>query len=491
MSSVFLLVPILISMLGGALLLVIPFPGERTRNIYAEVVAVITSLTVGILIVTVGIGSGPATIYSFTGGFSISFALDGMSVLFAAMIAVMWPLVLLYAFDYMRGTSRGRGFFAFYVMTYGTTLGVAFSSNMTTLYVFYELLSLVTIPLVVHYGNHDSLYAGRIYAAYTIGGASLTFFAVVLTTLYGEAGNFIYGGSIDASAGTMVMRIAFLFGFFGFATKAAVFPLYKWLPTASVAPTPVTALLHAAAVVNSGIFAVARMTYYVFGTEILAGSWVQTVCLAAAEFTILFAAVHALRERHFKRRLAYSTVSNLSYMLFGLMLMTPQGLAGGLMHMLFHGVMKMLMFLCAGAFMEKTGKSYIYEINGVGKKMPITFTCFTLGAMALTGIPMFCGFISKWQLFVAGAEAGTFWSVAGVIALVISAFLCAMYTMTISIRAFFSTKESDHYRENTQVKEVDVLMLIPILFFTVVTVLLGFASEPVRYFVSSIAQGIY
>ncbi len=490
MSSVFLLVPILLAIAGGALVLWLPVSGERMRNIYLEAVTILTSVVVWILMAAIGIGSEPAILYSFTRGFSISFGLDGLSVLFATMVSVMWPLVLLYAFDYMHGDAKGRSFFAFYVMTYGAALGVAFSSNITTMYVFYEMLSLVTIPLVVHYGDHESMYAGRVYAAYTIGGAALTFFAVVLTTLNGAAGSFIYGGSIASGVDAPIMRIAFLLGFFGFATKAAIFPLHKWLPTASVAPTPVTALLHAVAVVNSGIFAVARMTYYVFGTEILAGSVEQTICLVATEFTILYAAAHALRERHFKRRLAYSTVSNLSYMLFGLMLMTPEGLTGGLLHMVFHGVMKIVMFMCAGAFMERTGNAYIYEINGVGRKMPVTFLCYTIGALSLTGIPLFCGFISKWKLFMAGAAAGTAWSYLGVFALVTAAFLCAMYTMTICVRAFFTSEDQDRYASRSDVKEAHVLMLIPIVFFAILTVVFGIWSAPIQNFVTAIAQGL-
>jgi multicomponent Na+:H+ antiporter subunit D len=299
------------------------------------------------------------TIYSFTRGFAVNFCVDGMANVFALMISVMWPLVLLYAFEYMKGDEERDRFFAFYVMTYGVTLGVCYAADMITMYVFIEMLTLVTIPLVSHYGGHESMYAGRKYAAYTIGGASLGFMAVVLTTMFGMAGSFNYGGSIDVNYDASMMQLAFVLGFVGFGAKAAVFPLHDWLPSASVAPTPVTALLHAVAVVNSGVFAVMRMTYYVFGADYLRGTTAQAVCLALAVFSLLFGAVQALRERHFKRRLAYSTMSNLSYMLLGVMTLSPQGLKAGLAHMVFHGVIKISLFMCAGAFMHQARKSYI------------------------------------------------------------------------------------------------------------------------------------
>ena len=487
MDSLFLTVPVLIPLVGGMAVLLYRFKNEKSRMVFTEITAIVTSVCV--LAALLGVDSSPAHIYSFTNNFSVTFQLDGAGRLFAGMVAVMWPLVLLYAFSYMEKEERKNVFFAFYIMTYGITLGVAFSANIVTMYVFFEMLTLVTIPLVSHYETHDSLYAGRKYAAYTIGGASLSFIAVVLTTVYGQSGAFIYGGSISGDQNGWLMYAAYLLGFFGLGAKAAIFPLHDWLPTASVAPTPVTALLHAVAVVNSGVFAVMRLTWFVYGVDFLQGSAVQVICLVTAEFTLLYAAAKAIRERHFKRRLAYSTMSNLSYMLFGIILLTPEGLVGGLAHMLFHGVIKMTLFLVAGAFMHNTGNSYIYEVNGIGKKMPVTFVCYTLGALSLTGIPMFCGFISKWNLMKAGASAGTSWSVAGVFCLIVSAFLCSLYTLSISVRAFFPVMGKDRYGEDSPVKEADILMLIPIVFFTVVNILFGIFSGGIMEFLEKIASG--
>ena len=504
MSPLFLLIPILLPLAGGLALLIRPVKTEKAGRIWCEAVALATSVCVWTAALTVR--REPVTIYSFPRGFAINFCIDGMADLFALMISVMWPLVLLYAFEYMRQDADRNRFFAFYIMTYGVTLGVCYSADMITMYVFFEMLTLVTIPLVSHYGDHESMYAGRKYAAYTIGGASLGFMAVVLTTMFGTAGAFRYGGSIGACPDTGMMQLAFVLGFVGFGAKAAVFPLHDWLPTASVAPTPVTALLHAVAVVNSGVFAVLRMTYYVFGADYLRGTAAQAVCLALAVFSLLFGAVQALRERHFKRRLACSTMSNLSYMLFGAMTMVPQGLTAALAHLLFHGIIKICLFMCAGAFMHQTGKSYIFEINGVGKRMPVTFAAYTLCALSLTGIPLFCGFVSKWQLLTAGLEGASrtaqmkteasmvsaalpWLQYAGVAALILAAFLCAMYTINISVRAFFPMEEKDLYRDNA-VKEANRYMLLPILFFCVCNVVLGVCPGPVLTVLTAIGQGL-
>ncbi len=479
MSPLFLLIPMALPLAGGAWVLFFHPKSDLVRAVGCEAVALVTTAFVWLSFFIVK--DEPVEIYSFTRGFSIDLRLDGLSRLFAGMVSLMWPLALLYTFEYMEEEPRKNLYFAFYMMTYGITLGVAFASNLTTLYVFFEMLTLVTIPLVTFYGDHESMYAGRVYSAYTIGGAALAFFAVVMGTLNGFGGNFIRGGSLSAPGSgpwsEQMVMLAFLFGFFGFGVKAAVFPFCRWLPVASVAPTPVTALLHAVAVVNTGVFAIIRLTWYVYGTERLAGTPVQALCLAFAAFTLLYAAVKALKERHFKRRLAYSTVSNLSYMLFGIMLLTPKGFEGGVAHMVFHGVMKMLLFLCAGAFMHKTGKAYLYEINGVGKRMPVTFVCYTIGSLALMGVPLFCGFVSKWTLAEGALSEGSPAAIAGLICLIASAFLCAVYTLTVSIRAFFPMQGTDRFLRE-QSFEPGWRILLPMLVFAAATIFFGVHPEP-------------
>lgn len=487
MSPLFLLLPILVPLLGGLILIRVSKAGRRIQNCCAMAVVCLTSLLVWIVLLRTGQES--IQLYSFTRGFSIDLMADGPARMFALMISVMWPFVMLFAFDYMSGHEHTGQFFAFYVMTYGITLGVAFSANLTTLYVFYEMLSLVTIPLVSFYSDHESMYAARKYAAYTIGGASLGFISVVMTGIHNGGSNFLYGGNFTGSFNFNLMQIVFLFGFFGFGVKAAVFPLHDWLPTASAAPTPVTALLHAVAVVNSGVFAVIRLAWYIYGPQFLRGSRCLEIAQAFAIFTLVYAAVLAVKQRHFKRRLACSTISNLSYMLFGILLMTPAGLEAGLLHMLFHSVIKMTLFLCAGAFMHATGKSYVFEVNGIGRKMPLTFALYTLSALSLVGVPGLCGFVSKLHLVMAGLEEASTISVAGSAGLMIAAFLCAIYTLTISIRAFFPMEDKGLFDDKT-VHEAHVLMLIPICFFSVVNVVLGLWPGLVTGLIGRIAQGL-
>lgn len=483
MNSILLLVPILLPLLSGSALLFLPHWPKRRRNIFSFSMACVTSVIVVVLLLFAE--RDTVTLFHLTQEFSIAFRVDGLATLFAGMLALMWPPALLYAYAYMEHSDlRGR-FFAFYLMTYGVTLGVAFSANLLTMYVFFELLTLITLPLVAHYQNSESLHAARLYIIYCVAGAALGFIPVVLGTLDGS-GSFCYGGNLSGRFSAAVLGFAFLCGFFGFGAKAALFPLFHWLPVASAAPTPVTALLHAVAVVNTGFFAVARLSWFSFGPSPLLGSPVQTVCVAAAALSMVFGAAMALKQRHFKRRLAYSTMSNLSYMLFGVSLLTPAGLLGALAHMLFHGVIKMSMFLCAGAFMHVTGKAYLYELNGVGRQMPFTFTAYTLGALSLTGIPLFCGFVSKWRLLTAGLQAGTPAALAGVAALLISAFLCAIYTLTVSIRAFFPAGAP----EPAEIHEAGWRMLVPIGMFTVLNVLLGVWSGPVIAFLTKLAAGV-
>ena len=488
MSPLFLLLPILLPVAGGFLLIPWDPASKKTRNCFSMALVCITSILVWAALLTVGQES--IEVYSFTKGFSIMFGIDSLSVMFALLVSVMWPFVMLYAFDYMEHEEKANGFFGFYIMTYGITLGLAFASNMTTIYVFIEMLTLVTIPLVTFYSDHESMFAGRKYAAYTIGGASLALFAVVIASLYGDAGDFAYGGILSGNINPNLMQLAFLFGFFGFGVKAAVFPLHSWLPTASVAPTPVTALLHAVAVVNSGVFSIIRLTWYVYGPDILKGTLCLKICQGFVIFTLVFAAALAVKERHFKRRLAFSTVANLSYMLFGIMLMTPAGLEAGMLHMVFHSVIKMTLFLCAGAFMHSTGNSYVYEVNGVGRRMPITFIMYTLCALSLTGIPGLCGFVSKLHLVMAGLEADTVLSFVGAAALMCAAFLCAIYTLTVSVRAFFPMNGSDRYAEEGSAHESHMLMLVPISFFTIINVIFGVYPAPVIGLIEKISRGL-
>jgi len=424
---------------------------------------------------------------------SISFKIDGMSMIFAGLVSVLWPIATLYAFEYMEHEKNEKVFFMFYSMTYGVTLGIAFASDVLSMYFFYELLTLVTVPLVMHTLKREAVLASRKYLYYSLGGAAFALMGIVFVIVYGMTTEFEFGGILDmAKIGehAPLLLWMYLLAFFGFGVKAAIWPMSSWLPQAGVAPTPVTALLHAVAVVNAGAFAMIRLTYYSFGTEFLRGTWVQKVVMAFAMFTIVYGCSRAVKETHIKRRLAFSTVSNLSYIIFGITIMTPLGLVGALTHFVFHGFMKMCSFLCAGAFMHQTGKSYIYEMDGVGKRMPFVFGCFTVSALGLMGVPGMAGFISKWNWTEAAVASEMPLAYGGIACLLISALLTAIYMMNVVIRAFFPKRDVD-MEAIKMVTDPGWKMCLPLLFCAFATFCLGLLSEPLIQFFTKVSQGIY
>jgi len=312
---------------------------------------------------------------------------------------------------------------------------------------------------------------------------------MIFIIIYGDSCEFILGGIMHTAAESEHASLflwIYLMSFMGFGVKSAIWPTSSWLPQAGVAPTPVTALLHAVAVVNAGAFAIIRLTYYSFGTDMLSGTWVQYVCMAIAIFTIVYGCSRAVKESHIKRRLAWSTVGNLSYIIFGATLMTPLGLAGALSHFVIHGFMKITSFFCAGAFMHVTGKSYVYEMDGVGRKMKCIYACFTVSALGLMGVPGFAGFISKWNLTAAAVESGNGLAIAGIAALLISAILTAIYMLGVVSRAYFPKNDAVTIAD---AKDPGWKMCVPIAVCAAVTVILGIFATPMVEFFETIAFG--
>ena len=382
-------------------------------------------------------GDHAFTLLRVTEHLTVSFRLDGLGRVFGGLVGLLWPIATLYGLEYMRHEGGENSFFGFYLLSYSATLGLAFSEDLMTLYVFFELLTLSTLPLVTHGMHARNVYAGRKYLYYLMGGAALGFISLMAVVHYSGSSNFHYGGIPALLAAPLsVVLPMFVLGFFGFGAKAAVFPLHGWLPTASVAPTPVTALLHAVAVVKAGAFAVIRLAYYCYPPELLRGTWAQELCLAFAAGTIVIGSVLAVKEPHLKRRLAYSTMSNLSYVLFGAMLLTPAGLRGGLLHLVFHALMKITLFCCAGAVLVRIGKSYVADLRGLAGRMPFVCGVFLFSAVELVGIPPFIGFQSKWALAVAGVSEGGPLALAGVGALILSAILTVVYLLAPAVSAY-------------------------------------------------------
>ena len=482
---------LLLPLIGGGAMALIKFRSSKERLIYTEIIVGLTSIFTWIMLLTRT--DETLVLCHMTDVFTLSFKVDGMSCVFAGLVAILWPLATLYGFEYMKHEHNEHSFFCWYTMTYGVTLGIALAANLFTMYVFYECLTMITMPLVIHKKDTKSIHAGRKYLNYSIGGAALGFIALAVTSYLGANPNFTLGGLLDPAkiAGMEdLLRVIFVLAFIGFGTKAAVFPMYAWLPAASVAPTPVTALLHAVAVVNAGAYAVLRLIYYVFGTELLYGTWAQAVVLLLACFTILFGSGMSVKEQHFKRRLAYSTISNLSYMLMGATLMTPDGMVGSLSHLVFHGLIKITLFYTAGAILVRTEKEYVQDLRGFSKIMPFTCGVYLLGSIALVGIPPLCGFVSKWNLLTAASATQTTLGVIAVATLIVSAILTAIYLFTVAAPMYFRPLNHDLAEYEGKNRDPGWMMKAPLAVLCVMIVVLGMYSQPIVTFLRGVANGV-
>ena len=491
MNQYWILVAILLPMLGGVAVRFLPLKKKQHLYVFLETIMVLTSVIVWSLIL--GGTTEVFHVVHFVNDLSISFKIDGMTMVFAGLVSFLWPLATLYAFEYMEHHKRRETFFMFYSIAYGVTLGIAFASDMLTMYFFYELLTLSTVPLVMHTLEREAILASRKYLYYSLGGAAFALMGMVFLMVYGDTLEFTLGGvlSMEKAAGHEgILLWIYLFAFLGFSVKAAMFPVSEWLPTAGVAPTPVTALLHAVAVVKAGVFALIRLTYYSFGADFLRGTWVQNVVMALAMFTTVYGCSRALKESHIKRRLAYSTVSNLSYIIFGITIMTPMGLVGALCHLVCHAVMKICSFMCAGAFMHQTGKKYIFDMDGLGWKMPIVFCTLAFSGLGLMGVPGLAGFVSKWNLAGAAVDSKNPMAYVGIVCLLISALLTAIYMVSITMRAFFPPWGFDR-EAIAGAKDPGWKMCLPIVVCAICTVMLGLFSTPLVDFFRDVAAGIY
>jgi multicomponent Na+:H+ antiporter subunit D len=487
-----LLIPVLLPIVAGLGLLILNFKERMQRQLYVAGIIIANAIISIILMFT--IRNEAFTIVRFSDKINLTLRIDGMSTVFGMIVSVLWVVATFYSFEYMKHEGKENKFFSFFTMSFGVVLGIAYSSNLITMYFFYELLTMATLPLVMHAMDKKASSAGKKYVAYSISGASFGFIAIMLLMNYGTSLDFVFGGILDPTliAGAeQLLLVGFILAFFGFGIKAAIFPFFDWLPSAGVAPTPVSALLHAVAVVNAGIFAIIRVTFYNFGTDFLRGTWAQYVTMGATIVTIILGSSLALRTKHFKRRLAYSTVSNLSYMLFGITIMTPEGLVGGLTHMLAHSILKITLFFVAGAVIYKTGREHVDELYGMGRAMPITFATFTISSMGLIGIPPLMGFTSKFYIGSAAAASGNPLAYIGAFALIISALLTALYLFDVILKAYFPPKELDVRTLNKDVRDPNKLMTIPLIGLTAASLVLGVYPAPIIHIFEQIAAGLF
>lgn len=475
-----LLIPIIFPIVMGFILMCNGIKDNRQRHIYVAMVCIINMILAIVFMFTVPEQS--FTVIRFSEIVSITFRVDGLSTVFGMIVSTLWVVTAFYAFEYMSHEHNENKFFSFFIISFGVIMGIVFAANLITMYLFYELLTAATLPLVMHEMDKKAASAGKKYVIYSITGASFGFIAIMLLMYFGVSLDFVYGGILTdlakISGHEQLLLVGFICAFFGFGVKAAIFPFFNWLPSAGVAPTPVTALLHAVAVVNAGVFAIMRVTYYSFGTDLLYGTWAQFVCMLTAIITIIFGSSMALRENHIKRRLAYSTVSNLSYMLFSLMIMTPEGLVGGMTHMMFHSVLKITLFFVAGAIIVTTGREYVDQLAGFGKTMPITMAAFTICSLGLIGVPPLMAITSKWMIGTAAANTDLVLSYVGIGALIISAVLTSLYLFQIIIKAYFPDKGLNLERMNKGVKDPGKCMTIPMMGLSIASIVIGVYPTP-------------
>ena len=369
-------------------------------------------------------------------GIALGFRVEPLGMLFALVASGLWILNSLYSIGYMRGNDEPNQtrFYVCFALALAATMGIAFASNLLTLFLFYEMLTLVTWPLVTHHGDAEARSGGRTYLGYLLGSSIVLLLpAIVATSVLAGTLEFTPGGILRGKASGAAIGGLLALYMFGIG-KAALMPIHRWLPAAMVAPTPVSALLHAVAVVKAGAFAVVKVIVYVFGVEALAGVRAADWLPAVAGFTILAASIVALRSDNLKRRLAYSTVSQLSYVVLAAALLVPLSVAAAALHIAAHALGKITLFFCAGAISTASGKTEVSQLDGIGRRMPWTMGAFAVGTLSMIGLPPAAGFVSKW-LFLAGALETEHWTAVGVIAA--STLLSAGYLVPIVYRGFF------------------------------------------------------
>ncbi len=400
-------------------------------------------------------------------GWSLHFRTDTFGMVFALLASGLWILTSLYSVGYMRegGYQNQTTYFASFAVCLSAAIGIAFAANLGTFFVFYEILTIATYPLVVHRRNAEAIASGRQYLAYTLIAGQLLLVAIIWTASLAPGATFQPGGFLTGAASEWTLRVIFVLFIAGVGVKAGLMPFHAWLPSAMVAPTPVSALLHAVAVVKAGAFGCVRIAGYVFGVDLMRTLGVDTWLAIAAATTIVLGSIRALGEDHLKRRLAYSTISQLSYIVLGAALGSVYALTGAIFHIVAHGFMKITLFFCAGSIYTKTHKEYIKDLAGLGRTMPVTFGAFTLGALGLAGMPLLAGFLSKWNLGL-GAIAARHPIYVGV--LVLSGLLNFAYFFPIVQKGFFSGEGG-----RLRFGEPGVALWLPLAVTAIVSILLG------------------
>jgi multicomponent Na+:H+ antiporter subunit D len=477
MSGDTLIVLALLVPLVGAGLIALTGRSPNLRETVTIVTSLVLFATVIGLLAAVLSGARPRTAsVEIFAGVELGFSLEPLGMLFAVVASGLWIVNSIYSIGYMRANDEPRqtSFYVCFAIAINGAIGVAFAGNLFTLFLFYEILTLSTYPLVVHKANAEAIAGGRTYLLMLLGTSmGLLLPAIVWTGVVAGTLDFAPGGILDGKiAGTALALLLALY-IFGIG-KAAVMPMHFWLPAAMVAPTPVSALLHAVAVVKAGVFVVLKVVIYIFGIDLLTVTGTADWLVYVAVASLLTASLVALTKDNLKARLAYSTVSQLAYVVLGAALANHWGIVGGGMQIAMHAVGKITLFFCAGAIYVAAHKTEVSELDGLGRVMPFTFAAFLIGALSIIGLPPFGGVWSKWYLALGALEAD---QIAIVAALMISSLLNIAYLLPVPLRGFFAPTSSN--RKKTGIKEAPLPCLIAIGATALGTILLFFFPDPV------------
>lgn len=486
-GNVILLLPVVLPLIAG--LVTVFLKEEKQRNLW---VFIVMAAEAG-LVWALAFGDYTLEVWRFTERLSIVYHTDGLAKFFACLISTVWLLAAVFSMEYMKHEHKPARFFMFYTLSLGALMSLCFSANMMTMYLSYEYMTILTLPLVIHTGTPEAVRAGMKYLGYSIFGAGLGLMGFFFLNTYCVTTEFMPGGTLDLSfingRENMMLAVFFLMSI-GFGCKAGMFPLHAWLPTAHpVAPSPASAVL-SGIITKAGVIAIIRVTFYLFGADFLRGTWAQAALMTLAIITVFMGSMLAYKEKLLKKRLAYSTVSQVSYVLFGLMMLSPVGFMGALLQVVFHAVAKNILFLSAGAIIYKTEKTYVYQYKGLGKEMPVVMWCFAIASLSLVGIPPVSGFVSKWYLAQGGlSSVFPTLGVTGVAVLMVSALLTAGYLLPIVVDAFFPGRDFDY--ASLRKKEPNFLMTVPLALFSIAAVAFGVMPGRLMDIIANISGMIF
>ncbi len=481
-----LLLAVVIPLVGSVFVMLLD-KDENLRETVSSVSSIALFVVVCSMVPAIFAGKTLAyNLFTILPGVTVTLRADPMSMIFAMVASSLWTIAVFYSMGYMRGLdehAQTRFNTCFALAIFGA-IGVAFSDNLFTMYLFYEIVSICTYPLVAHHQDQEGYDGGRKYLVYLTATAKM-FLLPAMVLIYVLTGTLDFATDISTgifpdTVNKSLVVLLYIFCLFGFA-KNGIMPFHHWLPGAMVAPTPVSALLHAVAVVKVGVFCTTRVMLYVFGVDLMAALNLGVPTAYFVGFTIITASIIALSKDNLKARLAYSTVSQLSYIILGVALLTPAAIEGGLIHIVNHAFSKITLFFCAGAIYVAAHKKNISEMEGLGKIMPFTFGAFAIASLSMIGAPPVAGFVSKWKLLVGSVQAH---QIGILLILLTSTLLNAAYFLPVTYRAFFGKRPAEE--SSSGIKEAPLSMLIPILIACFISVLIGIFPNFMMNFVKAV-----